>query len=62
MKPENSGGGRSAPALAESAWYDDVRVLDNEWIEIGVTTPSGEKVYYRIPRRTLFASIDMSTP
>jgi hypothetical protein len=44
--------------LAEPPWYDDAEVVDGEWIEVSVTTSNGEKVYYRIPRRTLFHRID----
>lgn len=39
-------------------WFDEVRVVDSEWVELGLTTPQGERIYYRIPRRTLFRGID----
>jgi hypothetical protein len=44
--------------IAEEKWFDTARVLDAEWLELTVTTPAGEVVHYRIPRRTLFDDID----
>lgn len=45
----------------EERWFEDVRIVDKEWVELLVTTPGGEKVYYRVPRRTLFREIDSTT-
>jgi hypothetical protein len=42
----------------EEQWFDDFRVVDSEWAEVSVTTSRGERVYYRVPRRTLFRKID----
>jgi hypothetical protein len=39
-------------------WFDQARILDQEWVELDVTTPRGEKVFYCVPRRTLFQAID----
>ena len=42
----------------EQPWFDDLRIVNNEWIEVSVTTIRGEKVWYRIPRKTLFSAAD----
>ena len=42
----------------EQSWFDDVRIVDSEWIELSVTTVQGEKVWYSIPRRALFSVAD----
>ncbi len=52
---------RAEATLDEGRWYDEIHIVDGEWIEVSVTTPRGEKVYYRIPRRTLFRDIDEMT-
>lgn len=43
---------------AEEPWFEEARIVDQEWMELLVMTPKGEKVYYRVPRRTLFRDID----
>lgn len=49
----------SKPGSGER-WFDDVRIVDQECVEISVTTSHGEKIYYRILRRTLFSNVDES--
>jgi hypothetical protein len=39
-------------------WFDDLRVVDSEWVEFTVTTSDGEKAHFRVPRRTLFRELD----
>jgi hypothetical protein len=43
---------------ADEEWFDAVHIIDAEWVELDVTTSQGETVHYRIPRKTLFESID----
>jgi hypothetical protein len=45
----------------DEPWFDEIREIDAEWVEVKVTTSKGEIVYYRIPRRTLFPNIDVGT-
>jgi hypothetical protein len=42
----------------DEPWFDDVHIISREWVEIGVTTTRGRKVWYRIPRQTLFKVAD----
>lgn len=42
----------------DEPWFDDLRIVNSEWVEISVTTTYGRKVRYRIPRQTLFAAAD----
>lgn len=42
---------------AGSDWYDQARVIDNEWVEIVLNT-GAEEVRYRVPRRTHFDAVD----
>jgi hypothetical protein len=39
-------------------WFSDAQIVDSQWVEFTVVTASGERVRYRIPRRTLFDSTD----
>lgn len=40
-------------------WFDEVRVVDSDWVEVFLKTELGDFVY-RIPRRTLFNDIDQA--
>jgi hypothetical protein len=51
-------GHRGVAGHTEEPWFEEARIVDQEWIELLVMTPKGEKVYYRVPRRTLFRDID----
>lgn len=42
----------------DDQWFDEVHIVDDEWVALDVTTPQGEAVRYRVPRKTLFESID----
>ena len=48
------------PATGQSnePLFDAARLVDREWMELSLTTPDGDKAYFRVPRRTLFAGID----
>jgi hypothetical protein len=61
MNSRSNGNGQANSALAEAPWYDDVEVVDAEWIKVSVTTTNGDQVHYRFPRRTLFRKIDQAT-
>lgn len=45
---------------AVDPWFDNARILDQEWVELSVKTPAGNQVLYRIPRRTLFEKVDQA--
>lgn len=58
----NTTGSEADPQAVNDAprdqWFNAARVVDQEWVEYSVTTSKGKQVFYRIPRRTLFATID----
>jgi hypothetical protein len=41
-------------------WFDDVTVIDDNWVEVALRTPVGTSVTYRLPRRTLFTKVDQA--
>ncbi len=50
---------RADPAVdKEEPWFDEVRIIDADWVELSVTTAHGEAVHYEVPRRTTFSTID----
>ncbi len=53
-----------APLGEDEMWFDKSKNIDSEWAEVSVTTTTGRKVRYRIPRRTYFEDIDqkLATP
>jgi hypothetical protein len=56
-----SNAGAESARSPDKPWFDDISEIDAEWVEVKVTTSKGEIVYYRIPRRTLFSDIDVTT-
>lgn len=52
-------GSTDATHNPDKPWFDEIREIDPEWVEVKVTTSKGETVYFRIPRRTLFPEIDV---
>jgi hypothetical protein len=48
----------ASPDAAGDRWFDDAQIIDEDWIELSLTTPGGEHVRYRIPRRTHFDTVD----
>lgn len=42
----------------DEPWFDDIHIVNREWVEISVTTTGGRKVWYRVPRQTLFKVAD----
>jgi hypothetical protein len=53
--------GRSESGQGDAdTWFDEVHVVDQEWVEVSLRTPVGRHVRYRIPRRTLFQKVDQA--
>lgn len=50
--------GRYQDENVDEPWFDDIHVVNHEWVEITVTTTRGQKVWYRVPRQTLFKVAD----
>jgi hypothetical protein len=36
--------------------FDSAKIIDSDWMHVEVTTSEGEKVHYRVPRKTLAQS------
>ena len=49
---------RDSEGDGRAKWFNVARVVDDEWVELEVTTTKGVLVQYRLPRRTLFSVID----
>jgi hypothetical protein len=47
-----------SPISADGPWFDEVEPIDDDWTTVRVLTLSGERVRYRIPRRTYFEDLD----
>lgn len=50
----------SATRSDDDAWFDEMRIVDAEWVEVRVRTSKGNQARYRVPRRTLFDKVDQA--